>query len=328
MIDQPAWRRVAALAFCIALAGPAVSAAGVAVAAETSAARPAQIPAVRVPAVAQVRCVARTHADDDLADKMARDIDRRLRGRASAVGLFETDSVTGVTCEYHPTWHFYAASVIKVTIMSALLRKAQEQHRRLTRAEKSLAWLMITQSDNNAATALWNDVGIPRMQHFLNLAGMKQTELSQAWGLTLITAHDEGLLLTLLSQPNKILSQPNRIYVRYLMAHVISSQRWGVPAGAPRSVQVHVKNGWLPYPPGGPWEINSLGIFTAPHRVYLMAVLTYDNPSMPYGIDTIELAAQVMHRDLNPGRHSVIPLSKPNPSWGIPDEIIRGARSR
>jgi len=328
MSDQPAWRRVAALVFCTALALPAISAAGVAVAAGTSRSKPALTSAVGDLAAPRVRCVARTHADDDLADKMARDIDARLRGRASVVGLFETDSLTGVTCQYHPTWHFYAASVIKVTILSALLRKAQEHHRQLTRTEKSLAWLMITQSDNNAATALWNDVGIPGMQHFLNLAGMKQTELSEAWGLTRITAHDEGLLLTLLSQPNKVLTKPNRIYVRYLMARVIPSQRWGVPAGAPRSVQVHVKNGWLPYPVSDNWRINSLGIFTAPHRVYLMAVLTYDNPSMQYGIDTIELAAQVMHRDLNPGKHSVIPLSKPNPSWGIPDEIIRGGLSR
>jgi hypothetical protein len=82
------------------------------------------------------------------------------------------------------------------------------------------------------------------------------------------------------------------------MAHVIASQRWGVPAGAPAGVTVHVKNGWLPYP-GSTWEINSLGIFTTKHRVYLMAVLTYDNPSMTYGIDTIQGAAKVMHKDLN-----------------------------
>jgi len=105
------------------------------------------------------------------------------------------------------------------------------------------------------------------------------------------------------------------------MAHVISSQRWGVPAGAPRSVVVHVKNGWLPYP-GNTWEINSLGIFTATDRVYTISMLTYNNPSMSYGIFTIENVAEIIHHDLNPSAASVIPTSTPNPTWGVPDEKI------
>lgn len=272
----------------------------------------------------RVRCVARSHTHDALAIRMAHDIDRRLVGRASTVGLMETDSRTGITCQFHAAWHFYAASVIKATILAALLRKAQEEHRHLSASEKNLAWLMITRSDNNAATALWNDVGMRRMQHFLNLAKMRQTRLARAWGLSLITANDEILLLSLLSTPSRILSKASRVYARYLMAHVIGWQRWGVPAGAPRSVRVHVKNGWLPYGSGG-WEINSIGFFTSPDRVYAMAILTYDNPSMAYGIYTIEGAAEAIHRALNPGKRSVIPRSTPNPSWGIPDETIPDA---
>jgi len=271
-----------------------------------------------------VSCVAASHSNDKLATRMAHDIDGRLTGRASVVGLEETDTGTGITCTYHAAWHFYAASAIKATILAALLRKAQEQHRNLTASEKSLAWLMITQSDNDAATALWNDVGFSHMQHFLNLAKMGETKLNQAWGLTLLTAHDETLLLTLLSGPNRILSEASRVYAQYLMSHVTASQRWGVPAGAPTSEMVHVKNGWLPYPVSSDWEINSIGFFTSrhPYRVYTIAMLTHANPSMAYGIETIEDAAEVIHRDLNPGRHSVIGESKPNPSWGIPDEPI------
>jgi beta-lactamase class A len=269
--------------------------------------------------------VASKHAYDALATKMARDIDGRLSGRVSAVGLYASDDLTGITCQYHAGWHFYAASVIKATIISALLLKAQEQHRQLTATERHLAWLMITESDNGAATALWNDVGFSHMQHFLNLAKMKETELNAAWGLTLITAHDEALLLTLISGPNTVLDQASRIYVRYLMAHVIPDQRWGVPAGAPRSVRVHVKNGWLPYPTSGQWEINSIGTFTTAHRGYLIAILTHGYQSMAYGITTIERAAEVIHRDLNSGTHDVIPPSKPNPTWGIPDETIPAA---
>jgi len=272
----------------------------------------------------RVTCVASTKKYDKLAARMAHDIDAKLTGRASTVGFKEIDSKTGVTCAYHPTWHFYAASAIKATILGALLRMAQEQGRHLTRTERSRAWLMITQSSNDAATDLWNEVGMRRMQHFLNLAKMKQTDLANAWGLSLLTAHDEILLLTLLSGPNRILSESSRVYAQYLMAHVTASQRWGVPAGAPASVKVHLKNGWLPYPVSSDWEINSIGFFIArkPYRNYEIAFLTHANPSMAYGIDTIEDAVQPIHRDLNPGSQSAIPESTPNPTWGIPDEPI------
>ena len=273
----------------------------------------------------RVSCVASNHKYDNLATRMARNIDAKLAGRASTVGLKEIDSKTGVTCTYHQKWHFYAASAIKATILGALLRMAQEQHRHLTRTERSRAWLMITQSNNDAATDLWNEVGMRRMQHFLNLAKMKETVLAQAWGLSLLTAHDEILLLTMLSTPNKILSKNSRVYAQYLTLHVISSQRWGVPAGAPKSVKVHVKNGWLPYPVSSNWEINSIGFFIArkPARNYEIAMLTHANPSMAYGIDTIEDAAQVIHHDLNPGTTDVVPESVPAPTWGIPDEHIQ-----
>ena len=90
--------------------------------------------------------------------------------------------------------------MVKVTILSALLREAQEQHRYLTRTEAALAREMITRSDNDAASDLWAEVGRSRLQHFLNLAHMTQTYLGPggAWGLTQITAYDEVLLLRLL----------------------------------------------------------------------------------------------------------------------------------
>ncbi len=268
-----------------------------------------------------VTCVSPDEKYQPLAKRMAADITSRLTDRESSVGLALTDSETGISCWYHSTDHFYAASVIKVTILAALLRKAQEQHRKLTETELHEAWLMITESDNDAANDLWFDVGIPFMQHFLNLAKMAQSKLDYHWGLTLITAHDELLLLKLITGPNDVLDQDSRIYARYLMHHVTADQRWGVPAGAPQDVLVHVKNGWLPYP-GSQWEINSIGTFTTAHRAYLIAMLTYDNPSMAYGIDTIQSAAEVIHAQLNPGKHATVPAAAPAPYWGTPDEQV------
>jgi beta-lactamase class A len=258
-----------------------------------------------------------------LAARLSNSIAAALSGRSSAVGLTVDDRVTGITCKLHPHWHIDSASVVKVTILSALLRKVQEEHRGLTGQEQALATKMITVSDNNAASALWAETGHPSLQHFLDLAGMRETQLGPDgyWGLTQITAHDELTLLRLLTSKNTVLSAASCSYVLNLMAHVTPSQRWGVPAGAPTSVTVHVKNGWLPQPAHG-WRINSIGSFSGHGRDYMIVVLTWNNPSMTYGVNTVQAVAQVINRALNPGATSVNPPTRPYPSWGTPDEQI------
>ena len=258
-----------------------------------------------------------------LAARLSNGILAALTGRSSAVGLTVDDRVTGVTCKLHPHWHIESASVVKVTILSALLRKLQQEHRGLTAEQKQLATEMITVSDNNAASTLWAETGRPALQNFLNLAGMRETQLGPGgyWGLTQITAHDELTLLMLLTSKNSVLSAASCGYVLNLMAHVIASERWGVPAGAPADVTVHVKNGWLPQPTHA-WRINSIGSFSGHGRNYMIVVLTWDNPTMTYGVDTVQAVAEVINRDLNPGVTAVIPPSAPYPSWGTPDEQI------
>ncbi len=160
---------------------------------------------------------------------------------------------------------------------------------------------MITQSNNSAATSLWNDVGMTDMQAFLNRAGMRHTILSDAWGLTQITAQDELTLLRVLTTSNKVLSKSSRQYVLRLMANVIASERWGVSAGAPSDVTVHLKNGWLPYPKAIDWHINSIGAFTGKRIVYQIVILTgpaLRGQSESYGIETVQLAADVINRIL------------------------------
>ena len=260
-----------------------------------------------------------------IAARMSRRILAALAGRSSVVGLAADDQVNGITCKLHPHWQFDSASVVKVTILSALLRKLQQEHRRLTLAQRRLATAMITLSDNNAASTLWAETGYPSLQHFLNLAGMNETVLGANgyWGLTLITAHDELTLLKLLTSANSVLTAGSRNYVLGLMARVVSYERWGVPAGAPTDVTVHVKNGWLPLATHG-WRINSIGSFSGAGKDYMIVVLTDDNPTMAYGVNTVQDVAEVINHALNPGAASVIPAATPNASWGKPDEQIPG----
>jgi hypothetical protein len=278
-------------------------------------------PAATAVDLRSVACTSTSHPA--LAAALARDIQSARSGRSSTVAVWVDDPDVGVTCSLSGSSHFDSASIVKVVILGAMLRKALDQHRYLTSTEVTQLHAMITQSDNNAASALWAKLGHAYIQHFLDLAGMRQTVLGPGgyWGLTQATAHDEMLLLRVLLRSNPILSTNSRAYALALMAQVISSQRWGVPAGAPRTVTVHVKNGWLPLSTHG-WRINSIGGFTWPQHWYSIVVLSMDNPTMSYGITTVETIARVIHHDLNPTVTAVIPRSAPAPGWGKPDETI------
>jgi hypothetical protein len=267
-------------------------------------------------------CVSPARKYRKLAARMSRGITRALSRRTSVVGLAVADSRTNVRCQFHQGWHFHSASVVKVLILAALLRELTVTHQPLGPSRAALATAMITKSDNAAASTLWEQVGRWRLQHFLHLAKMTHTTLGPGpyWGLTLITAHDELILLRELKSDQSVLGPRSRSYALSLMARVIAAQRWGVPAGAPRGVLVHVKNGWLPDPVS--WDINSIGVFTTRHRNYRIAVLTRGNPSMPYGIGVVQGVAEVINRDLNPGAAPANLPGGPYPSWGVPDEPI------
>jgi beta-lactamase class A len=317
-------RLVTALGLPVALGAALV--AGVAPAAQASRASRASR---ALPAAASAPAICTSARHPALAARVSKGILAAMTGRSSVVGLAVDDRVTGLTCKYHPHWHFDSASVVKVTILSALLRKLQQEHRSLTAEQRELATEMITVSDNDAASTLWAETGMPSLQHFLDLAGMNETVLGQDgyWGLTEITAHDELTLLKVLTSKNSVLTTANRDYVLGLMARVVSYERWGVPAGAPTDVTVHVKNGWLPLATHG-WRINSIGSFSGHGKNYMIVVLTDDNPTMAYGVDTVQGIAEVINHALNPGAASVIPAATPNRSWGIPDEQIPATRGR
>jgi Beta-lactamase enzyme family len=234
-----------------------------------------------------------------LAARLGRDIDAARQGRESQIAVRVDDPGKGLECWLHGARRFDSASVVKVTILGALLRKALDQHRYLTDAEATEATAMITRSDNDSATALWYQLGPGYLRHFLHLARMRQTTLGADgyWGLTQITAHDEVLLLRLLLHKNLVLDLPSRRYALSLMAQVIPSQLWGVPAGAPARLTVHVKNGWLPSAAHG-WYVSSIGCLTGRHGGYSIVILTDDNPTFGYGVTTIDTVARAINHDL------------------------------
>ena len=149
---------------------------------------------------------------------------------------------------------------------------------------------MIEDSDNNAATELWNeDGGAPAVAAFDQSAGLTETFPNAAWGLTTTTAADQITLLRHLAEPNPILTDDSRAYELGLMENVTPAQAWGVSAGVPPGVTIALKNGWLPLSTG--WAVNSVGWVDGDGRDYLIAVLTAGDPSEAAGINSIGIVS-------------------------------------
>jgi hypothetical protein len=191
------------------------------------------------------------------------------------------------------------ASIVKLDIIETLYAQRNVRGSLVPGADQRLAQRMIEDSDNAAATSLWDAAGGPGAVRIFNAeAGMKRTTVSACvkcpgfpwpgWGLTTTVPTDQIMLLCQLVRPGRLLSGAQRAEVLRLMENVAPAQRWGVSGGVPAHATVALKNGWLPLNPGGTdWQINSVGWISGSGRDYLMAVLTTGNPTEQYGIGTI-----------------------------------------
>ncbi len=230
-----------------------------------------------------------------------------LSGRAGTVLAAVYDLGTGRTWDLGQGQPQAEASIVKLDVLETLLGEhEQDGGTGLSAADRSLTEQMIEDSDNDAATSLWYEVGGPaRIRSFNARAGLSHTAPSSCvvcpgfawpgWGLTTTTPDDQIALLRQLVRPSSLLTRAERDYALSLMEDVTPSQRWGVSGGVPAQVTVALKNGWLPLlGTGSGWQVNSIGWISGDGRSYLIAVLTTGNPTEQYGIATIEaLAAMV-----------------------------------
>jgi len=273
MVRRTALRALAALAAtCLAVAGSA---------------------AVAAPASASSVCTVGSSPSE------AATLGAALGSASSSIGdthgIAVYDVTTGVSCGLDSGDQMITASIVKVSILAALLVRHQDAGTSLTATEKSEAVLMIEDSDNDAATDLYEDLGkAAGLQAFFKAAGMGSSVAAAAWGLTETTAADQVKLLKALLGTSSLLSSAGRAYELGLMRGVESDQRWGTPYDAASGLTVAVKNGWL-YQDDGAWHINSLGVFTGGSHTYVMAVVSQDNSSESGGISEVETLAKAVN---------------------------------
>jgi len=218
-----------------------------------------------------------------------------VASRGGTVVAAVSDVGTGQTWTLGPQHPQAEASIIKLDILETLYA----QQGGGSAADQALAQQMMEDSDNSAATSLWNAVGGPAgIQSFNAAAGLTRTVPSSCvtcpgfawpgWGLSTTTPADQLALLRQLIAPSTLLSSQQRRAALQFMENVTPSQRWGVTGGVPAQATVAVKDGWLPLDAASTdWQVNSIGWVSGDGRDYLMAVLTTGNPAEQYGIDTI-----------------------------------------
>jgi beta-lactamase class A len=221
-----------------------------------------------------------------------------LASSGTHASLALLDQTTGEKIYYQESVQFETASIVKVDILSTLLYQRQQHGETLTTAQQQTATKMITQSDNNAATSLWNQIGATSGLAAANrVFGLTQTTpgTNGQWGLTKTTAADQLRLLQMLTNASGPLNQTSRTYILSLMNKVENDQRWGVPDAADKqTTNVYVKNGWLSRSAdAGKWIINSIGRIIEPGHDWLVVVLSNYHPTMSSGVSQVEHAADL-----------------------------------
>jgi beta-lactamase class A len=224
-----------------------------------------------------------------------------LRTRRGSVTAAVEDLRTDRTWTIGGTTPQAEASVVKVDILEKLLAGSPGG---LSSNGQGLARKMITVSDNDSATTLWNAAGgATGIGAYNARAGLSDTKLSACvdcpgfawpgWGLSQTTPADQLSLLRQLVVPGTLLTPAARRYALSLLENVDPTQRWGVTDGVPASATVALKDGWLPLAaPAGKgaasnWQVNSVGWISGDGRDYLIAIMSTGDPTMQYGEATL-----------------------------------------
>jgi beta-lactamase class A len=213
------------------------------------------------------------------------------------------DQVTGEQILYQEDAAFETASVVKVDILATLLWQEQQTGTSPSQSQQQLATAMITESDNDAATDLWDQIGGASGLTAANAVfGLTETTPGQdgSWGVTTTTAADQLRLLQLITSSSGPLDSASRGFLLGLMNRVEDDQRWGVPdAAGTQATDVYVKNGWMPSSAdGGAWVINSVGRIVEPGHDWLVVVLSDDNSTQASGTALVQHVADLAVQNL------------------------------
>jgi hypothetical protein len=209
---------------------------------------------------------------------------RLLRSRAGRTAFAVIDS-EGRMSGLHEHWRFVSASVVKAMLLVAYLRRLHDhgQHR-VDANSNSFLYPMIHVSDNSAATATWAIVGDGSLYRLAHLAGMTDFSIVGIWANAQISAADQARFFF---EMDSLVPREFVGYARWLLSTIARYESWGIPAVArPHGYRVFFKGGWRGTGLGQ--LVHQVARLEGHHRRFAMAVMTDGDPSMGYGIGTIQ----------------------------------------
>jgi hypothetical protein len=231
----------------------------------------------------------------------------RYQGNRSGRTAFAVIDSQGRLSGRHIHRTFVTASVIKAMLLVAYLRKLDAQHRPLDSSSRARLHPMIHVSDNSAATSVWRSVGNARLYRLARKAGMTEFSIVGIWARAQISPADQARFFF---KQDSLIPRQFRRYARSLLSGISGAQSWGIPRVArPHGWHVFFKGGWRGTGLGQ--LVHQVGRLERGHTKFAMAVMTDGDPSMGYGITTIQgVTAKLISRppppaskviDLGPG---------------------------
>ena len=178
---------------------------------------------------------------------------------------------------------YSSASLVKAMLLVAYLNHGGVRGRRLRAADRRLLGPMIRVSDNDAADAVYERVGVGGLARLARRAGMRRFQPNAVWGGCQVTARDQARFF---SRIESLTPRRHRRYALGLLRRIAAIQRWGIPRATPGGWRVHFKGGWFKDPYG--WRVHQAALLRQGRRRLAVAVLTAGSPSLGYGAATIQ----------------------------------------
>jgi hypothetical protein len=207
-----------------------------------------------------------------------------LRSHAGRTAFAVVDS-EGRMSGLHEHWTFVSASVVKAMLLVAYLRRLDargQQH--VDSFSNSFLYPMINVSDNSAATQTWSIVGDSGLYSVARAAGMTDFSIVGIWANAQISAADQAKFFF---EMDSLIPHQFVGYARFLLSTIAGYESWGIPAVArPRGYNVFFKGGWRGTGLGQ--LVHQVGRLEGHGLMFSLAVMTDGDPSMGYGIGTIQ----------------------------------------
>jgi beta-lactamase class A len=222
--------------------------------------------------------------------KRVREAREFLQGRTGSVSFAVIDE-RGRVHGHRGTVQYSSASLVKAMLLVSYLNRKDVRRRELRPGERHLLGPMIRVSDNDAASAIYERVGVDGLNRLAHRARMRGFLADPVWGGCQVTARDQARFF---ARIRGLLPKLHRIYAMTLLRTIVSYERWGIPPGAPQGWTPYFKGGWFPDDDG--WRVHQAALLRQGSRRISIAVLTRGNPTLEYGAATIAaVTSRLLH---------------------------------